>query len=491
MSQLVASLAGTEKEVRATLRALPCGVDLIEWRLDAMERLSVETVAALKTTRALPALFAWGQRELKEIWDFLKLTPTYLDLDWRTDPQLVNAIQARYPKLTIIASYHNFDTTPPDLEGVIQEMARFPSAVVKIATYAQSSLDALNMALFVAKKRREGVMIAGMCMGRYGALTRILGPVVGSAFVYAAPLRGRETAPGQLTVTELVQTYRLKRLTPATPIYGLIGKPIQSSLGHLCHGAMLRALGKEGVYVKIELGRNELATAVFLLRALGFRGLSVTMPLKEEICRYLDVIAPEAKKVGAVNTLALRQGKWIGYNTDGMAVCDALEARGHKIAGETVVIVGAGGAAKAAAWEARRRKADLIIFNRTASRAEMLAKEVQGKGLPLSALKAAVKLNCTAIIQATSLGMEPYAETAPPLPKRLSKTSVALDFVAYPEKTRFLREAVGCGAQGVVSGREIYARQAAEQIALWLEEDVCTTTLIHAASACFDQGSSV
>ena len=490
MSRLVVSLAGTEKEVCALLRALPSGVDLIEWRLDVMNALSVETIAALKKKSALPALFTWKQRGLKELWAFLKLSPTYLDLDWRTDPQLVSAIQARYPKLHIIASYHDFDTTPPDLERVLQAMMRFPAAVVKMATYARTSLDALKMALFVARKSREGVRIAGMCMGSYGALTRILGPILGNFFVYAAPSKGKETAPGQLTVTELMQTYRLKRLRPATPIYGLIGKPVESSLGPRCHGAMLRALGKEGIYIKIELGRDELAEAVFFLRALSFRGLSVTMPLKEEILRHLDAIAPEAKKIGAINTVALRKGKWMGYNTDGIAACDALEARGQKLIGETVVIVGAGGAAKAVAWEARRRQAHIVIFNRTTRRAQILARGVQGEGLPLSAVEALAELNCKAVIQATSIGMEPYVETAPPLPKKISKEALALDFVAYPEKTRFLREAIARGAKGVISGREVYARQAAAQIALWLEEPASKKMLIDAAYACFDQKDS-
>lgn len=349
----------------------------------------------------------------------------FRDVDWREKQSI-----GRGNCLDIV-SCHNFEETP-DLEGMLTQMKeRHPQAnYYKLATFATSTLDSLRMLHF----QREHPEVIGVCMGEKGALTRILGPVVGCPIVYAPLTEEDKNCAGQLLWSELSVIYRFRELAKATPIYGLIGDPVGQSLGHLFHNGRF-------LYVKMGVTVDELPTFFALIEDLPFRGLSVTAPLKEKVMPFLKAISPEARAIGAVNTLVRRSEGWEGQNTDGKAAVDGL----GKVKGKRVVVIGAGGAARAIVYELVRRGAAAAIVNRTADKGRRVARD----------------LGCA------------FFETVPPCDILINTTSavdmpscctlfapVVMDVAL--RQTPFLKKAKEQGSR-VIDGFEMYLNQAIAQ----------------------------
>ena len=354
---LVISVQGNFEQARQAIRAAQKEGEVIEFRLDLMEKMDLPHLSKLKKESQLPVIFTLrkkshggkfegSEREREEmLLEWMTLKPDYIDLEY--DSEFAGAID---PSIAIISSYHNFEKTPEDLEEILQKMDRFSPKIYKIATMARSSLDALRMLIFVKKHNN----VAGMCMGEKGEVTRILAPIVGSPLTYAS--LGNKTAPGQFDASELSKIYHFHWLNRHTTIYALIGDPVDKSIGHLCHNKVFEALKKNAVYVKLALKPKEIGEFFSLINDLPFLGFSVTMPLKEKVAPYLKAIDSQAKAIGAMNTLLKKEGEWFGMNTDGAGALDALEKR-EKVAEKTILILGAGGAAKAIAVEAAARGA--------------------------------------------------------------------------------------------------------------------------------------
>lgn len=245
----------------------------------------------------------------------------FIDIDWKEKP-LEGAI----------VSYHNFQETP-DLESILAEMKqRHPAArYYKIATFANSTLDSLRMIHF----QRKHPEVIGLCMGGKGVITRILAP-----FTYAPLTEEDKNAPGQLLWSELETIYHYRALTPTTRFYGLIGDPVAQSIGHLYHNDRFRQNGMDAVYLKMVVSPNEVPQFFKAIEPLPFYGFSVTAPLKEKVMPG-----------SIVNTLSRTETGWESCNTDGVAVADVL----GDIEGQHIVILGAGGAAKAIAAELKAK----------------------------------------------------------------------------------------------------------------------------------------
>jgi 3-dehydroquinate dehydratase/shikimate dehydrogenase len=255
-------------------------------------------------------------------------------------------------KVIPISDYHNFTETPYDLEAILASLPKV--GFQKIATFANSTIDALRMLDFV--QSHPGVI--GLSMGELGEITRILAPVVGCPLMYAPEHEEDATAPGQLTLKTLLETYHFRKLKRGTPIFGLIGDPVTHSVGYLFHNAHFQG---NGVYVKMRIKSEELADFFFYARRLPFKGLSVTTPHKKKVIPFLDRLDPEAEAIGAVNTIVFHNGQLIGHNTDGKGALDALgEVSGKKIA----VLGGRGGAGSAIVYVAKKRGADVVIVQR-------------------------------------------------------------------------------------------------------------------------------
>ena len=342
-----------------------------------------------------------------------------------------------------IADYHNYEETP-DLETILSSLKRaHPHVdVYKIATLARSTLDSLRMLEFLQKNPN----LIGLCMGEYGAITRILAPIFGVPIMYAPLEEDEKNAPGQLLASELCEIYHFRRLNRSTKIYGLIGDPVFRSIGHLFHNDYFRSHEKNAVYVKMVVKPEELPEFIERAKRLPFGGLSVTAPLKEAIIPLIDEVDPKAKFIGAVNTLAFRNGKIWGTNTD---IEIPLEIFGS-IEGKTVVILGAGGAAKAVIYAAMRKGAKVIIVNRTLSKAHHLADYFGcnwSDKMP----------NYDLLVNTTSVSM-------PIAPEEILPGKPVMDIALYD--TEFLKEARkrGCPA---VDGFPMYFKQALAQQIFW------------------------
>jgi shikimate dehydrogenase len=250
-----------------------------------------------------------------------------------------------------------------------------------------------------------------------------------------------------------------------TELYGVIGNPVHHSLSPIIHNGAFRRLGWNAVYLAFEVKNIE--EALRGIRGLGVRGVSVTIPFKTEVVPFLDKVEGVAKKVGAVNTIVNQRGRLIGYNTD----CDgALEALEEKIdlGGKRVLLLGAGGAARAMGFGLKDRSLRLTVVNRSKERGQALSKELGCDYLPISSLvrMKAGELEADVIINATPLGMYPR-DGKTPFPKELLKKGMlVMDIVYQPLQTKLLREAKEKGCV-TVDGLEMLIRQGIAQFEIW------------------------
>jgi len=256
-----------------------------------------------------------------------------------------------------------------------------------------------------------------------------------------------------------MKTMNNRKITASTKLCAIIGNPIGHSLSPLVHNAAFEHLGLDCVFLAFEV--EHLQEAVKGIAALGFKGVSVTIPHKVGVMDYLDEIEPVAQRIGAVNTIVNRDGRLVGYNTDWIGAMKALEHR-IDLRGKTAVVLGAGGAARAIAFGLKERGAEPVILNRTVARAEVLASGLKCRFGPIELIE---KLSFDLVINATSVGMSPRAESTP-LNKAVLKNMLVFDTVYNPMKTRLIREAEERGCP-TVRGLEMFVNQAAMQFELW------------------------
>jgi len=233
----------------------------------------------------------------------------------------------------------------------------------------------------------------------------------------------------------------------------------------MIHNGAFKRLGWNAVYLVFEIKNVE--EALKGIRGLGVKGVSVTHPFKTDIMPFLDKIEGRAKKIGAVNTIVNQRGSLIGYNTDCEGALEALEEK-MNLKGKRILLLGAGGAARAIGFGLKERDCQLIVINRSRDRGEALSRELKCHFLPMSSLARmkAGELEADVMINTTSLGMHPRdGET--PIPKRLLKEGMTImDIVYEPLETRLLREAKEKGCL-TINGLEMLVRQGVAQFEIW------------------------
>jgi len=449
--------------------------DGIELRLDYLESLDLEQVKKIRNDFDIPMIFTLrkqsqgGQynkdesQRLEDIEALLSLSPDYFDLEYDVSIDFIEYIHNKFPKTKLICSYHNFEQTPSDLLKCLLEMPNKYFTHYKIATKANSTLDSLRMLDFINKTSSDQNII-GICMGELGSLTRILGPILGNAITYACNTEA-QSVHGQLTLSTLNNIYNIRSLNQSTAIYALIGNPINKSIGHVFHNEEFHLKKQNAVYVKMQCDPEELPEFFQLLRKLPFKGLSVTMPLKEHVIPFLDDLDDHARAMNAVNTIVLKDSKLIGSNTDGRGALDAIESK-LKVKDKHIVIIGAGGAAKAITYEAIKRGGKVTVLNRTATKAERLAKTLGCVADALENIRDVTKTGYDIMVNATSVGMDDHQEMLPIDAKHLIPGSVVMDIISKPKHTALIKaaELKGCIC---IYGEEMFINQALIQQALW------------------------
>jgi shikimate dehydrogenase len=250
--------------------------------------------------------------------------------------------------------------------------------------------------------------------------------------------------------------------------FALLGHPVAQSLSPAMHRAALQALGLEGDYVTLDVLPQDLAATVRGLPARGFRGANVTVPHKQAVMAFLDEVMPDARAIGAANTIVVAPGgRLIGHNTDWRGFGDDLVARALDVRGRPVAVVGAGGAARAVVYALGRLGAAAHVFARDRQRAAGLA----GLGASIHGLAAladaSLMRDLALVVNATSAGMAPEIETTPwpgdvPYPAGVPM----YDLITSPSVTRLMRQAEAAGGQAV-NGRGMLVRQGAAAFQLW------------------------
>lgn len=447
--------------------------DLIEIRLDKFLDKDISSLSLIAQRSPCPLI--WTLRKASHGGDFrgteeerysrlesilINLQPAFMDIEADTSIEMIHALQKVSPRTQWIISWHDFEKTPDNLDLLFEKLSRIPGTYYKIATFAQSTTDALRMLNFTKKINQKENRLCGICMGEYGISTRILSPIVGQPFTYASPGEGKEVAPGQLSVNEMIQVYRFRELDQRSVILGLIGNPVDKSLSHLTHNPVLKKLSINGVYLKFHVNEREFDFFFQELETLSIVGLSVTMPYKEKVLSLIE----SQKELVACNTLIRTADGWMGENTDGVGALRALGFSSfHK---RKILIIGAGGTAKAIAAVAHQEGAQLAILNRTVDRAKAIAAPLDAIWGGLDRFPTLVKEGFHCIVQATSVGMAPEIEKTPIPSDWIIKDLIALDVISNPPETRFLSEIKK--QRGVaISGRELFLHQAVAQFTCW------------------------
>jgi shikimate dehydrogenase len=248
-------------------------------------------------------------------------------------------------------------------------------------------------------------------------------------------------------------------------ILGVIGYPVSHSLSPRIHLAALRALGLDGSYTALPVSPDQLQETLPSLIAHGYRGLNVTIPHKQAVIPLMDDLSDDARAIGAVNTIIAENGRLSGHNTDAAGFLRGLQEAGFSPHGQTALVLGAGGAARAVVYSLQRAGARVTVWNRTAQRAAQLAREfaVDAAGGPAADLAGTWDL----IVNATSVGMIPHGDASPAClsPDGLRARCV-YDLVYNPRETMLLGQARALRAQ-VVGGLAMLVYQAAVAFRLW------------------------
>jgi 3-dehydroquinate dehydratase/shikimate dehydrogenase len=381
----------------------------------------------------------------------------WCDLEMETYRELPEGIIREFPlPRRILLSMHDFDRTPK-LPQTINVARHGLVDAVKIAANAKTIADSVRL-LKVARRSRSFVAVP---MGDTGLPARILALREGSELAYA-PVQ-EATAPGQVSLDEMLHLYRAQELTRGTRVYGVIGDPIGHSLSPLLHNTGFAAQHIDAVYLPFLV--KQLGDFLEAIPEFGVSGFSVTLPHKQTILKHLKECEPLAREIGAVNTVVVRRdGSLYGCNTDYVGVLRALQ-RKLRIKGSRVLIFGAGGAARAAAFALARAGAHVGICARREKPAKELARGVGGEVIPRRALRTET---FDAILNATPVGMHPH-DGISPLSAHELQCRIVMDLIYRPERTKLLKIAAQKGI-ATVSGAEMFLAQGIAQWEIWMKK---------------------
>jgi 3-dehydroquinate dehydratase/shikimate dehydrogenase len=448
----------TTAELRQKRDAVP-DADLIELRLDTV---ADPNVAGALAGRQRPAIvtcrpqweggsFKGSEEARKQILaDALSLGAEYVDIEWRAR---FDDLIAQTGGRRIVLSAHDYHSVPIDLTARVHAMRSTGAEVIKIAAMLTALSDAVPLLdLDAQSDRQTGMVVIGM--GPYGLVTRILAGRFGSVWTYTGSL----AEIGQLTAASLLKDYNFRSLTESTSLYGVVGQPLTHSVSPAMHNAAFRASRLDAVYVPLPAASAE--DFHTFGRAIGISGASVTIPFKVSLFDLMDEVYSVARRIGAINTIRVADGKWIGGNTDASGFLEPLQER-IALNGLRVAVLGAGGAARAVIAALGSTGGSVRLHARNRAQAEEVAvmSSVEIGPWPPEPGSWDVLINCTPI------GMFPRVDETP-LPADQLTGRYVYDLVYNPSTTRLLREAAMAGCQ-TIGGLEMLVGQAREQFQWW------------------------
>lgn len=481
MSRLCLSLESLKGAGRKLESA---AADLAEVRVDLLscEERQAISPESLKSAdgKAIPTILAirrtedgghWGtdgETETERVELFQSLLASghwgWVDMEYHRRPQRVIEAAAKADTKVILSIN---DSSGASLNQPVRELAALmqsihaEGAIPKLALRCESSRQLLTLArLALALEDMPEKLLIGL--GEYGTASVILAEKFGSLWIYTA-------LNGKLNPQKLNELYRFQEISQSTPIYALTGNPITHSRSPGLHNGWLRTAGLPGCYIPIQ--SDDVGALLETCDILGITGLSVTVPHKEAALRHCDTAEPLARRIGAVNTLIRGEEGWRAHNTDARgfmeALLEALEVnRADYLNGKKVLIIGAGGAAKAAVYSLAKTGCRLVILNRTLEKAEAMAKVVGGVYGTLSPESEPLCRDTEIAVQTTSVGMAPNSGSDPlpwwnPVGCRL-----VFDIIYNPAETVLMRRSSAARVK-TVNGYTMLVKQAALQFKMF------------------------
>jgi len=421
------------------------GADCVEVRLDYLKnprqsldvswtKLGIPMIATCRREERGGRFRGLLQDEVAILEAAARNGASFADMDYRDARPIAGT--------RIIASYHNFERTPSDIEQHLGGAAAAPAHIAKIATTVRSWDDNRRLLQILSRPWPRPVIVVGM--GELGQITRIVGPSRGSFLTYATTRQpsGEPSAAGQISAREMLDVLRFRHIRRSTTLTGVLGNPVEYSLSPQIHNHAFAAAGLDFVYLRFPA--TDVADFFQNADAIGIHGISITIPHKIAAIPFMSALTPAARNVGAVNTAVRTDDGWLGDNTDVYGVHAAFASVGFSATDKSIVILGKGGAARAAVAATRSAKSVVLM-----SRADM--RDVQRHA-------------CDLLINATPVGMYPFEDSSPldgPIPG-----GVVFDMVYNPPMTKLLRTAASQGKK-IISGTTMFVAQAARQFEIW------------------------
>lgn len=456
--------------------------DVIEIRFDCLNKSEIRnTIKDIPETKAT-YLFTFrpkdhgGKQEISlaerlKFWELIFYHhKSGFMIDIEGDPEMMMAIEPN--QVTRILSIHSFDGVwkRPD---ILFDVLSNQGDIAKLAAAVEDPVNAISIWKLIEKSNAAGKRVIPIAMGEAGKWTRILGLAHGACMTYAALGVGDETAPGQITARDMVETYRVKQLDQNTKVFGVIGDPVSQSLSTYMHNAAFAASGVNAVFIPL-LVKNIDEFMRRMVRPetreveLNFTGFSVTMPHKQSIIKHLDAIDPTAEKIGAVNTVKIDDGRLTGYNTDAHGFITPLKDRFGDLKDVRAAVFGAGGAARACVYALQQENADVTLFARDEPKGKVFAEEFSIRISKIEDQRSKLGLSgFDIVIDATPLGMHGALENESLFTAdELKGVKFVYDLVTTPTDTPIIREAKKAGVPAI-GGLEMLIAQGAKQFELW------------------------
>ena len=461
-------------------RALARGADTVEFRLDFLHTWpSPQDLAAMLAGVGAPAIvtcrpvreggrYAGDEQARLALLAAAAGFPNVI-VDLEKDVPL--RPEVRRPR---IRSRHDFHGCPDELEAIYRDLAG-EGEIPKLAFTAAGPDQALRALDLLARAPGPGIALA---MGESGVLSRVLAGKFGAYGTFAALSAGEGSAPGQPTIEEFKTLYRWDSIGPRTEVYGVIGHPISHSMSPAIHNAAFAAAAVDAVYLSLLVPPgagpfNRFMDALLAREWLDWRGLSVTIPHKENAMAYLGAARCDemAARIGAINTITISPGGVLrGDNTDYAAaidtLCTAMGIARPDLSGRAVAVLGAGGVARAIVAGLRHYGASVTIYNRTLDRAQSLGEEFACGAEPLDQ---AGRTDAEILINCTEVGMHPKVGDCP-IGAIPAGVRVVFDIIYNPAETELVRRARRAGC-ATVTGVDMFVNQAVAQFEIWMKKD--------------------
>ncbi len=444
-------------------------IDLAEVRADLLDRAAWPHLNEFSQKAGVPLILTlrqprdggqWtGPAGEREAFFRAALTGLWAWFDIEDDQRLPFENELQAHDIGIIVSFHELNGVP---DGWARRLAsnRGPGVVAKAAVNPKSSAEYLKFLkeLFALPADPASGGQVALAMGGFGFSSRVLAARLGSLWTYAsAP--GQSVAPGHTDPETLRTLYRFGEQTADTPVFGIVGNPVFHTKSPIIHNPAFAAVGLPGTYVPFLADDLEAFFAACDL--LDVRGLSCTIPFKEDVLLHLDEMSPAVQATGACNTLwRASRGPWKGDNTDAPGFMAPLSKVAGKLDGLRATVVGTGGAARGIVWSLCQAGVKVVVLGRTPDKAQALAADFGAEWAPLGPeSRLIVEEHSDIIAQTTSVGMGDTEGQDPLEWYDFTGNEIAYEIIYVPQWTAFLKRAKDAGCR-VLFGEDMLVNQA-------------------------------